>query len=168
MIGSTVSVIVFEMLLEFLAAEDTIYFTSHQVNNQSWGQPIKFSLDVLEYVLVITQIAITIHLEKRKMDDEKKGKNPTIALILSAIFPGLGQIYVKQIPKGVVLIALNLIINYLLINPLEAIMKSGGSMADMSTLYIVLGYTLAGLILWIYAIVDAKKTAERINKEIEA
>ena len=103
-----------------------------------------------------------------EMADEKKRKNPTIALILSAIFPGLGHIYVMQIPKGVILIVLNLIINYLLISPLEAIMKSGGSMPDMSTLYIVLGYTVAGLILWIYAIVDAKKTAERINKEIEA
>ncbi len=102
------------------------------------------------------------------MADEKKRKNPKIALILSAIFPGLGQIYVKQIPKGVVLIALNLIINYLLINPLEAFMTSGGSTADMSTIYIVLGYTVAGLILWIYAIVDAKRTAERINKEVEA
>jgi hypothetical protein len=47
-------------------------------------------------------------------------------------------------------------------------MESGGSTADMSTLYIVLGYTVAGLILWIYAIIDAKKTAERINKELEA
>jgi TM2 domain-containing membrane protein YozV len=101
-----------------------------------------------------------------KMDGEKKRKSPTIALILSAIFPGLGQIYVKQILKGVILIVLNLIINYLLINPLEAIMESGGSMADMSTLYIVLGYTVAGLILWIYAIIDAKRTAERINKEL--
>jgi len=123
---------------------------------------------VLEYVLISTQKPIIIDLETRKMADEKKRKSPRIALILSAIFPGLGQIYVKQIPKGVVLIALNLIINYLLINPLEAIMTSGGSMADMSTLYIVLGYTVAGLILWIYAIVDAKKTAERINKEVEA
>jgi TM2 domain-containing membrane protein YozV len=107
-------------------------------------------------------------MEIKKMADEQKRKNPTIALILSAIFPGLGQIYVKQIPKGVVLIVLNLIINYLLISPLEAIMESGGSMSDTSTLYIVLGYTVAGLILWIYAIIDAKKTAERINKEIEA
>lgn len=101
------------------------------------------------------------------MDGEKKRKSPTIALILSAIFPGLGQIYVKQIPKGAILIVLNLIINYLLINPLEAIMESGSSMTDMSTLYIVLGYTVAGLILWLYAIIDAKRTAERINKELE-
>lgn len=101
------------------------------------------------------------------MDGEKKRKNPTIALILSAIFPGLGQIYVKDMPKGAVLIVLNLIINYLLINPLEAIMESGSPVADKSTLYVVLGYTVAGLILWIYAIIDAKKTAERINKELE-
>lgn len=122
---------------------------------------------MLEYVSKNAKIEITIHMEIRKMADEKKRKNPTIALILSAIFPGLGQIYVRQIPKGAVLIVLNLIINYLLINPLEAIMESGGSVTDMSTLYIVLGYTVAGLILWIYAIIDAKKTAERINKELE-
>jgi hypothetical protein len=107
-------------------------------------------------------------MEIIKMVDEKKRKSPTIALILSAIFPGLGQIYVKQIPKGAVLIGLNLIINYLIISPLEAIVESGGSPVDKSTLYIVLGYTVAGLILWIYAIIDAKKTAERINKELEA
>lgn len=102
------------------------------------------------------------------MESEKKRKNPMIALILSAIFPGLGQIYVREIPKGAVLIVLNLIINFLLIDPLEAIMQSGGSIADMSTLYIVLGYTVAGLVLWIYAIIDAKKTADRINRELEA
>ena len=102
------------------------------------------------------------------MSEEKRKKNPMLALILSAIFPGLGQIYVKQIPKGIVLIGLNLIINFLLIEPLEVLINSGGSAPDNSTVLIVAGYTIAGLILWLYAIIDAKKTADRINREGDA
>ncbi len=101
------------------------------------------------------------------MSEEKKRKNPMLALVLSGIFPGLGQIYVKQIPKGIVLIGLNLIINFLLIEPLEVLIESRGSMPDNSTLVIVAGYTIAGLVLWLYAIIGAKKTADRINMEID-
>ena len=166
--GSTVRVMFFEIRFEFLLTDDVIYSTFYQSNNQSKKTRIEFSLFVLEYGLKNGPVKIIINMEIIKMGDDKKRKNPTLALILSAIFPGLGQIYVMQIPKGVILIVLNLIINYLLINPLQVIMESGGSTTDMSTLYIVLGYTVAGLILWIYAIIDAKRTAERMNKELEA
>jgi hypothetical protein len=40
-------------------------------------------------------------------------------------------------------------------------------MPDNPTLIIVAGYTIAGLVLLVYSALDAKKTAERINKEEE-
>jgi len=100
------------------------------------------------------------------MSEEKKKKNPTLAIILSAIFPGLGQIYVNQYPKGIVIIGLNLIINFLLIEPLKLIIEERGSLPDNSTLIIVAGYTIAGIVLLFYAIYDAKKVAEYMNRKL--
>lgn len=100
------------------------------------------------------------------MNEEKKRKNPTLAVILSAIFPGLGQIYVNQYPKGIVIIGLNLVINFLLIEPLKSIIEGRGSAPDNSTLIVVAGYTIAGIVLLFYAIFDAKKVAENINRNL--
>ncbi len=100
-------------------------------------------------------------------EKRKKRKNPTLALILSALFPGLGQIYNNTFSKGLVLMALNIVINSLLFGPFEKLISSRGSIPDNPTLIIVGGYTLAGLVLLIYAALDAKKTAERINREEE-
>jgi TM2 domain-containing membrane protein YozV len=97
--------------------------------------------------------------------EKKRRKNPMLALALSAVFPGLGQIYNGWISKGVVLIIVNIVINFLLIEPLEKLIESRGSVPDNSTLIIVAGYTIAGLVLWLYAIIDAKKTAERMNRD---
>jgi TM2 domain-containing membrane protein YozV len=98
-------------------------------------------------------------------EDTKRRKNPTLALILSAIFPGLGQIYNNEIAKGIALMGLNTVVNFLLIKPLDVLISSFGKTLDGSTLLIVTSYTVIGLVLWIYAIIDAKKTAERLNRE---
>ncbi len=101
------------------------------------------------------------------MEDKQKGrKKPALALILSAIFPGLGQIYNNQVPKGAVLVGLNLVINFLLVKSLERLITSGGSISipDNSTLFIIVAYMTAGLVLWVYAMIEAKRTAEKINK----
>jgi arabinogalactan oligomer/maltooligosaccharide transport system permease protein len=95
----------------------------------------------------------------------KRRKNPTLALILSVIFPGLGQLYNNQVPKGIALLAINLVVNFLLIKPLEKLTISRYS-PDTSTLFIVAAYTVIGLVLWVYAIIDAKRTAEKINREL--
>lgn len=99
------------------------------------------------------------------MEDKPRGrKKPALALVLSAIFPGIGQIYNNQIFKGVSLIALNVTINLLLVNPIEKLTASRGSIRDNSTLFIIVAYMTAGLVLWVYAMIDAKRTAEKINK----
>lgn len=99
------------------------------------------------------------------MEEEKKRrKNPTLALILSAVFPGLGQIYNNQVPKGVIFLVLNTIINFLLYEPLQRVFEAKGGMPDRPTLIVVSGYTIAGMVLWLFSIIDAKKTAEMINR----
>jgi TM2 domain-containing membrane protein YozV len=69
-------------------------------------------------------------------------KNPGVAAVLSFFFTGLGQIYNGQIAKGL------------------AFMVCGFISCLMMLLLI--GF-ITTPILWIWGIVDAYKTAERIN-----
>lgn len=99
------------------------------------------------------------------MNEEKKKKSPILALILSGILPGIGQIYNGETNKGLVLLGLNFVISYLLSEPLRQFMEAGGSSPANPFETTVYLYLIAGLFLWIYAMVDAKRTAERINRE---
>ena len=42
------------------------------------------------------------------MDENEQKKNPIVALILSFIFPGLGQIYIGQQQKGVLFVVIGI------------------------------------------------------------
>ncbi|HEX3033995.1 MAG TPA: hypothetical protein VHT73_02545 [Thermodesulfobacteriota bacterium] len=98
-------------------------------------------------------------------DKTKRTKSPVLALILSVIFPGLGQIYTRQVLKGIAIVLLYTVINLLLMEPLERLLESVESPPDRPTLIIVTGYTIASFVLWLYSIIDAKRMAERINRE---
>ncbi len=69
-------------------------------------------------------------------------KNSGLAAVLSFFFTGLGQIYNGQIGKGVLFIVIQGI-NFLL-------------------MFIIVGFITAPL-FWIWGMVDAYKTAEKIN-----
>ncbi len=98
-------------------------------------------------------------------DKKKKRKSPIIALVLSGLLPGLGQIYNNQLVKGLVLIGLNFVISLLIREPLSRLMElEGDPFADEPTTLIVLAYTLAGLALVIFSMIDAKKTADKLNR----
>lgn len=103
------------------------------------------------------------------MSSEKiKRKNPIVALVLSGILPGLGQFYNNQIAKGMVLIALNFAISFLVKEPLILVLESSGAIQNRPGFLVVLGYAVAGLALLIFSMIDAKKTADMLNKEIES
>ena len=96
-----------------------------------------------------------------------KIKRHIIALILSALFPGFGQLYNGQIAKGLFYISIKLVINLLRKEPLETMMnqfKQGRQTFDGDVLFIVLSYTLADLVLWIYSMLDAKRNAEVLDE----
>jgi len=69
-------------------------------------------------------------------------KNPGVAAVLSFFITGLGQIYNGQIAKGVLFIIIQAI-NVLL-------------------MYVLIGF-VTGPIFWIWGMVDAYRTAERVN-----
>jgi len=78
-------------------------------------------------------------------------KSPSIAAVLSFLFPGLGQIYNKQIGKGILLIILGGILIILMFIGIDFIF-----------------YSFIYLIIWIIGMVDAYKTAENTNNANDA
>jgi len=85
------------------------------------------------------------------------------ALILSGVLPGLRQIYNNQFLKGLILIGLDVGITILARKPVARFIEASGDLDDIPSLLMLLGYAFAGLILIVFVIIDAKKTADRIN-----
>ena len=103
------------------------------------------------------------------MADIKKRKNPILALVLSGILPGLGQIYNNQILKGLIFFAVNVVISLMAYGPFMRFMKTLGSpedmSGDMSFLYKLLIYSSAGTLVLLVAMIDAKKSADKLNSK---
>ena len=101
------------------------------------------------------------------MSGKKKRKSPILALILSGLLPGLGQLYNKQIYKGLLFFALNIVISYLSYGPFVSFVNSLSSFLDsppdMSQLPKLLIYSIAATIVVVAAMIDAKMSADRIN-----
>jgi len=89
--------------------------------------------------------------------------------VLSLIIPGVGQIYVGKILRGVLILVLFPIIYILL-----SVAMYGVALSDIDTgssfvfnfgiiMFIVL---VIGIIFWIWQIVDAYRLANRYNEEL--
>lgn len=76
----------------------------------------------------------------RALEHLLDGRNPLIAALLSAVFPGLGHVYVREIDTGLFFAVAFVIAIF--------------------TLLIGIGFVLVPGI-WLYALYDAAKTAER-------
>lgn len=74
-------------------------------------------------------------------------KSPGVATVLSFFFMGLGQIYNGQIGKGIAFIV-SYVVSFLL-------------------MFVGIGF-ITTPILWIWGMVDANNSAQRINAEIAA
>ena len=72
-------------------------------------------------------------------------KNPGVATVLSFFFMGLGQIYNGQIGKGIVFIVLYAI--------------------SVALMLVIVGF-ITTPILWLWGMVDANKSAKKINEEM--
>jgi TM2 domain-containing membrane protein YozV len=70
-------------------------------------------------------------------------KNPGLAAILCFFFTGLGQIYNGQIGKGILFIIVQIV--------------------NIGLMFILIGF-ITYPIVWIWGMIDAYKTAEKINK----
>lgn len=74
------------------------------------------------------------------VDDLTEGGNPFVAAGLSVVFPGLGQLYNRELEKGLLIV--------------------GGSILAAFSALVFVGFLLYPAI-WIYAIYDAYRVAER-------
>lgn len=73
------------------------------------------------------------------------GRDPLVAALLSALFPGLGHIYARRIERGLAFALLFLL--------------------AMLSLVVVIGFVLVPAV-WLYAIYDAAKAADRRDQEL--
>lgn len=98
-------------------------------------------------------------------------KRPWLAVLLSLVFPGLGQLYNGQFTKAISIFALVIIVNMLSREPLEVFFEFADTSAledlPRATLTLVVGYSLATLFIAGISIYDANVTAKKINLEIE-
>lgn len=72
-------------------------------------------------------------------------KNPGVAAVLSALIPGVGQIYNGEIGKGVM---------FMIIQAVNAFLT-----------LIVIGF-ITGFAVWVWGVVDAYKGAEKFNAQL--
>ena len=77
-------------------------------------------------------------------------KNPTVATVLSVLITGLGQLYNGQIIKGIAFFG-SMVIAFLFMSPW--------------TLFI--GFLFAPII-WLWCVVDANRSAKRVNQRLAA
>lgn len=74
------------------------------------------------------------------LEDLLEGGNPFVAALLSALFPGLGQLYNRELEKGLLVVA--------------------ASIVSVLSAVILVGFVLYPAV-WLYAIYDAYTVAER-------
>ncbi len=96
-------------------------------------------------------------------------KNAGLAAVLSAVLPGLGQIYNGQILKGMVLLIVSAPAAWFgfIFMFFGSLAAAGGKPNDPTgaVMFLIgLGALVAAPILWLYSVVNAYRTAERINQ----
>lgn len=77
-------------------------------------------------------------------------REPLLSLVLSLLFPGLGQIYNRQIKKGIILLVITVASIVLII----------------MTMWILIGFCfmIVPVVLWLFGMYDAYTEARKINK----
>jgi hypothetical protein len=97
---------------------------------------------------------------------ETKAKNPWVAGILSAVLPGLGQFYNRQLGKGVGFLIGFLVLAGILVFSIDLQMldKAMASGAQPENLWLLLAVEVLLLILVIWSITDAARTAKHSQR----
>jgi TM2 domain-containing membrane protein YozV len=72
-------------------------------------------------------------------------RNPGVATVLSFFVTGAGQMYNGQIAKGIILICIQAV--------------------NVMLMWLLIGFVTYPIV-WIYGLIDANKTAQRVNAQI--
>ena len=95
---------------------------------------------------------------------ENKKKKTWLAVVLSVLLPGLGQIYNGTLGKGLMLIGMNFLITLLNKDFVRQFMEQSIAEKDKPVFW---AYMAAGLILTGLAVIDAKMEAENANAGVQ-
>jgi TM2 domain-containing membrane protein YozV len=115
------------------------------------GSDEKFCRDCGEVVSAAAEICPHCGVRQRAppqssvesaIDDLVEGGNPFVAALLSALFPGLGQLYNRDLERGLAFIV--------------------GSMLALLSALVLVGFLLYPAV-WVYSIYDAYTRAERVD-----
>ncbi len=99
------------------------------------------------------------------METGNKAKEPWLAVLLSNILPGLGQIYAQQIYRGLILIRLSLIIVLGVVSWMNFILSPYTRISKPHWIgFIATGLLLVGFRLW--SVVDGYICARSYNKDL--
>ena len=90
------------------------------------------------------------------MADAVAARRRVVALVLSGIFPGLGQFYNRQPAKGAIGLAAGAVLSWLAGRALPA-----DPLALDQTGFVLFGPLSALLIVWTWSIIDAWRAAGR-------
>jgi TM2 domain-containing membrane protein YozV len=90
------------------------------------------------------------------MADAVAARRRVVALVLSGIFPGLGQFYNRQPTKGAIGLAAGAVLSWLAGRALPA-----DPLALDQTGFVLFGPLSALLIVWTWSIIDAWRAAGR-------
>jgi TM2 domain-containing membrane protein YozV len=92
-------------------------------------------------------------------------KDPGLASVFSAIFPGLGQMYNEQLFKGILFLIVEFIIVVIVLGLIyEGLFFTfgGESLWFVAVLFVILYFAI-----YLIAIKDASNSARKINREIK-
>jgi hypothetical protein len=90
------------------------------------------------------------------MTEQSTRRQQAIALILSGVFPGLGQFYNHQVRKGVVFLGAGIVLSWLLARavPTDSLLLIQPEARLIVPLCVL-------LVVWLWAIIDAWRGAGR-------
>jgi hypothetical protein len=96
-----------------------------------------------------------------------KKKSPLIALVLSGIVPGFGQLYTGQPVKGIILLVLYIGVTILGFEPFQIVFQAvtmpETAVQDKEAFIMFFICSMATLVLLLYAMIDAFSRANKIN-----
>ncbi len=91
------------------------------------------------------------------MSGEGTSRRRGVALILSGVFPGLGQFYNREPIKGALFLVIGLVLSWLLgrLAPIDPLVLPRGEVGRLLVVVLVL------LAIWLWSVVDAWRRAGR-------
>ena len=96
-----------------------------------------------------------------------KKKSPLIALVLSGVVPGFGQLYTGQPVKGIILLVLYVGVTILGFEPFQIVFQAVTSpetaVQDKEAFIMFFICSMATLVLLLYGMIDAFSRANKIN-----